>query len=400
MFLGRREPPEEVKASELPALLESLFGRKTLQLSSRAEAMLEELRSKEEEFIKACDYLDGIEDEPELEEVYLANTGSVKSQKSTYAKTLKRAMSEYRKAADSGNAYEKYKRIYTDAEAMIREIMGINGTYRLAFLAYSRHLGSFKKNFSSIEKLVASLKSELDRGEPYYSEYLLLKGKLSELMGVSSELEELKDFLSSHPPGSDAPPGSEAAGELAEKLAAKEAEVASAYSAMLRSQQRIAWMLQPLERASRKYDHLSLEKRKLAEFISIPQSLESQEEYSIFAGLAKGLAAGIKSGSIEVKNADETIASVGFVLSGDLKREIERARSSREEKASLEAQASALRQEHLKMLDKGSRAERLATERKSASEDAERLRTEEKNLCEELEWLLKKHYGKTVKLLL
>jgi hypothetical protein len=153
----------------------------------------------------------------------------------------------------------------------------------------------------------------------------------------------------------------------------------------------------PLERAARKYDHISDKKTKLADFIARPfEMIVDDAAYGEFRSVVKGLKEAIEGGKVEVGNRNEAVGHLLAVMNKNFQEEIRRVEIMRSE-------ASFLKKEFLAMehtLDSIRESKRNALEKGRTKEEIkERLAAvvgEKKATKERAEEMFVESYGRKV----
>ncbi len=321
MFFGGNDKPETVNLADLERLLNVSFDNKLGRLDSRGSSITEEMKSALERFGEECRRFEEIEDNPYTEDLYVANVNFIKGQKKSYAKALaKISESVDLGGIDAENLYGKYELVLSKVNAAIESMLHTNASFKLVVYSYSSYMKGFKRAISQIEQLRDSLKEELRRNERELSEYKTVK---EEILGLKSELADLENergriaslsASSTHPE----PQGSGEADFLA-GIKAKSEELAAIATESNRLYSRISYLTLPLEKPSRKADHLSPRKQKLNPMLIEPiDDIADEEAYKQFLVLVKELGEGIASGRVEVRNKGEALSEVKALLNSDL----------------------------------------------------------------------------------
>ncbi len=322
MFFGRPEP-ETVRLEELEALLVSQFEKKLGNFASRAGAIFEELKASRHEFMGACAELEGVEAEPYTEDLYQPNLEFIKSQKAIYSRTLRKIMGSAIHEPEQGKpSYERYKEALAINEHAANEIMKANATYKVVMYSYARHITSFKRSFSSMERNMVSLRKEIRSREREGLEYESLKNGIGMLRDSVQDLEMLRNGIAllKSPSGEDegeAIIASET--EILNAAEAKRSELSGIEKEMASASARISLATAPLDRVSKKFDHLSMRKKSLHELLTDPvKALRDEVSYGELIGTVKELRASVEGGAIETKNRDGTIAAIDSLLASDI----------------------------------------------------------------------------------
>lgn len=335
MFFGRGNASENVQLKELAGTLNRLFNEKLRLLEAKGANLIKELKYNETEFVNACDDFEALSAEPDLDYIYTTNTGFIKSQKSSYAKNLKHIMSST-PIIDNPIIYSKYSAVLYDTELKINSVLKNNSLFKMVVLAYANHLSNFKRVFSSMERLRNTIRREIENYNEEYSEYKTTMDNVQSLLAMEEELHLIKEneqTLKSKP--STHGLRSEEA-ELKEKITKKTLEIEEIDGKIAGISSRIEMLLSPLNRAARKYDHLSLEKTKLMDLMNDPVGkIATEQDYNKFADLVNGMKKEINLGRIDVKNTKEAEQQIAKIFNENLYALIQDKRSLSSRRSSI-----------------------------------------------------------------
>ncbi len=321
MLFGGKGKVEEVAPGELRALLESSFDRKLGRLGARTAGITEELRAARQQFIGACVKFERIDPEPYTEDIYSVNVNFIRSQKGLYAEALERlAEGLVPEPAEFANAYEECESVASHVARASSEILKANATFRLVVHCYPNYLSDFKKSFSAVERLTGLLRAELDKRAGEFSEYRTVHEAVSRFESTGMEMEETGEILGELRSGIS--PGrapDEGQTDIQERLAGKRAELERVGAESSGLHHRISLLAAPLDRPSKKFDHLSARKRQLSAFIEDPVgTIRDRAEYEEFASLVRQLVEAVDSGAVEVKNREEVGGIASALLASDI----------------------------------------------------------------------------------
>ena len=401
MLFGGKAKAETVEPGELRGLLNSLFERKLGAFGAKVGTTTRELRSEGQQFVDACERFKLLDAEPYTADIYAPNVGFIRSQKGLYADVLKRlAKNLVAEPVKSDNAYEECRGAVSHTDKVTSEILKTNAQFRLVVHCYSNHLREFKRSFSSIERLVGLLKAELERKSGEFAEYRAVSESISRFESCGMELEETDRAIGELRKGLEPAAGAALdAGqrELTGKLAERRAELARMGGEASELQNRINLLAAPLERPSRKFDHLSARKRQLHHFIEDPiGTIRDEAEYGEFRALLQQLAEAVRSGAIDVKNREEVGRAASALLGSDLLSMASSFRSAQRETYGLNDEIRGL-EGALSSLKEGKTASESAAHRIEALEtrvrDIGRKREAEKDAIERL---FLEGYGKRI----
>jgi DNA repair exonuclease SbcCD ATPase subunit len=346
MFFARRKP-EAVSADKLAQFLDLQFEKKLGPLGSKSNAITDSLNQTMRRFGDACDRFGQLDAEPHIEGRYLASANSIKTQKSRYAGSLKHILgSASLEAGDAINSYDRYRRILSNLEGMIKKVLETNANFKTVLYCYSNYLWDFKSLFSEIERLAGALKSEIDNRSEDFSEYGAVGEHVSRLNRYREELEALNKSVQSLK--TDAKSGDENAPDkngtdISMKLGDKKAELARLNKERSALRSKINSLILPLERASKKLDHLSASKAKLHAFVEDPISaINNEREYGEFMALVRELDEKIRTGAIDLKNSDRVGETASMLLGSDIYSMICSFRSNQQKELEIGREVEAL----------------------------------------------------------
>lgn len=320
MFFGRNDEPEKISSLGLEQLLNASFDAKLKRLDSRGSSIAGEMKAALERFSEECRRFEEIDEEPYTEDLYIANVNFIKGQKRSYAKALARITDSIDLNVESAeNIYVRYELTLSRLNAGIGSMLHTNASFKLVVYSYSSHMKGFKRAIAHIEQLRDSLAEELRRNERDHSEHKTIKEEILSLKSWHSSLENEKRRMASlagQKMHSEADSGE--AGALA-GIKAKSEELAAIAVESSRLYTRISALTLPLEKHSRKADHLSPRKQKLNPLLLDPiGEIVDEAAYKEFLLLVKELGEEVSSGRIEVRNRAEVLTEVKALLDSGL----------------------------------------------------------------------------------
>jgi len=321
MFFGRNEL-ENIKFDALDKLLISLFEKKLGQLDAKTRAIIKELNQARLEFVDACNKFEKLDVEPYTEDIRFANVNFIKGQKELYATALLRIISKMSLEADDAVYYNRYRLVLSNVDETTNEILKANAHFKLVMYCYSSYIGNFKRSFSAIGRFREALRHELDSKSKEALEYAKLKEQITRLNLQVEELETLnhninalKEVLNSKDKGM----AGKDEEELSESLSIKKTELSKLNDELSKLSERISVLTIPLERPSKKLDHLSPRKKPLYYFIANPvKHISNETEYNEFVVLVNELKEAVDKRTIEIKNRAGTISLIYALLNSDL----------------------------------------------------------------------------------
>lgn len=323
MFFGRKETVEPLPLPSLSALLDQLFNKKMQPLEERSQGIIRELHAAHGQFISTCLAFEKLDAEPYTEDIWMPNINAIKSNKAQYAAALTDIASHLDLEADlSMNIYSRYYAILSNVEQMMNSIIRTNSKFKQSFYCYSRYLGGFKKASAYLDRLILLFRSELEKRSAEFAQYNLIKEHISQLKAQGSELEALNEAISalrSNSKSIDNDPVEQIESETKKKLSDKSTELLAIREEASRISSRISLLTAPLERPSRKLDHLALRKKSLHLFLEDPVgTIKDESEYHDFMELLHDLEKNVASGAIESKNPQELSNSISILLNSDI----------------------------------------------------------------------------------
>jgi len=349
MFFGRGDnKTEDVKITALYGLLNSLFDAKLKNSGSRASRYVKELNDARHSYEKACKGFAAITADPHVENPYIDFTSTLKDQKNSYTITLIRILGDWNLAVPEGpNLYERYSKVLSRTEYFIEETLKANNKFKYVLYTYGNYFGDFKRSFALIERQRDLLKGELASVQDELSEYNILKGKIDTLGILGKELNTAKDMVNSLNESLTSASSNSKEAEyirLEGALDSQEKELQELNRKISEINVRVSQLTLPLERVSKKFDHLSIRKTTLSEFIADSTSrIKSETDYQEFRQLLSELKQSINEGKIEAKNNSRVKESISELLNSNLYVEISALRDLEGRRSELERSLKALR---------------------------------------------------------
>ena len=322
MLFGPSNKIEEIRLEKLDDALNIAFNGKLNNLEAKASRIIKDLSNVKAQFTEACDKFERLEAEPENENIYIDTASFVKSQKGYYSKTLKSLINEWGLYPDEpSNIHNKYDTILANTENFINGILQTNNRFKKVLYSYADHLDLFKKYFSMIERYRDSLKNEIARTENEFVEYNNLNEKIIELTSLMEEFQFINKNITSLNETIKFGNSDEKSNEqdVQNELLEKEKELSGLNQEISTLRNRITSSTLPLERPSRKLDHISSRKRQLHTFITDPISnINSEQDMNEFRVLLEELKKSVQAGTIDVKNNARTSDIASEILKIDL----------------------------------------------------------------------------------
>ncbi len=404
MIFGGGEP-DKVEINALEAKLNELFDKKLESLDSKASSIVREFGRAKEQFGNACDLFEQLDAQPDTEDLYNANVNAIRNQKSLYARALKKIIADLELAPEGApNRYNRYFQILANVEACNTEMLRTNAHFRLVVHCYSNHLGNFKKSSSYMEKLMAMMKSELDRRKTELSEYNSIREQILKLDIQAKELEVLKSRNESMRKG----PGQDRTSSIdreehdfAAQLESKRSELASLRSQASSLHESVMSLVTPLDRAAKKFDYMSARKRPLHAFVSDPVSnLSSETEYGEFKKMVGELKENLDAGKIDIKNSAAVSGAAARILDSDIYAMAESFRFMSDKKLKLENDVKNLEMELNYIGTYKMNAEKATHSIEAMQKSIQDVQHSLETSKSAIEKLFLDHYGKRISILL
>ncbi|MDE1768321.1 MAG: hypothetical protein KGH69_04870 [Candidatus Micrarchaeota archaeon] len=400
MFFGKKET-ESIALEDLEELLESLFERKLGSLGSRAAAIASELAGSKSGFSDECDMLERLEAEPYVEELWSPNIGSIKGQKAIYARTLRQINDRLSLEADEAlNTYDRYRAMLQDIGQAKESMLKANADFKLILYCYSKHLNGFKRRFSSMERLESSLRKELDSRSREASEYSETKEAISKLRLMTEELQVLNEGISavsSSLEGKDSEANPDVHERISKELSGKQEELSAVKTDISRIRSRMDELTLPLERPSKKLDHLSARRRKLHDFIADPLgSIASDEDYDEFRAMLTELKESLDKGTVDVKNRGTALNAIEELSNMDIREKAASLRQSMERKTALEEEIRILTQALADTQDEMKAKERSSRDREGMRQKENETMHSREEAKRKVERLFETYYRKRI----
>ena len=379
----------------LGAKLNALFNTKLASLETKESRLVNALRSTKERFCDACDIFHALDAEPDTEDIWNPNINTIKSQKRVYAMTLRKVVEGMQLEADAApNIYEKYASILKNARSTNTEMLKTNARYRNVIHCYSNHLRNFKKCAAELEGLTGAMERELANRSKELGEYNEIKGHIAVLSAHETNLQMFEDrnnlLKYERPVGMKEH-------EIEIELKVKKAEQESIGAQALALYMRMRELVTPLERASKKFDHVSAGKKSLYRYMSDPvAAIADRTEYAEFAEMVKRLRESIGTGKIDVKNKEAAETSANYLLDSDMYDMIEAYRAMKSAKSALDKEAARLETELKYMMSSKASAERAAQDAGRLQENMKETEHSIEATKATVERLVASYYGKSL----
>jgi uncharacterized coiled-coil protein SlyX len=404
MFFGRGDDKtEEVKEEALYSLLNSSLDAKLKNAGSRASRYVKELNDARKAYEKACKNFAAVTADPHVENPYIDFTSTLKDQKNSYTITLIRILGDWNPAIPEGqNIYERYSKVLSGTEYFIEETLKANNKFKYVLYTYGNYFGDFKKSFALIERQRDLLKSELESVQNELSEYNITKGKIDTLKVLGKELNTANEMVNSlNESLKSASSSSKEAEEnkLETALSSQDKDMQELNRKISEINVRVSQLILPLERVSKKFDHLSVRKPTLSEFIADPTSrISSESDYQEFTKLLSELKKSIAEGKIEAKNNSRINESISELMDYNLYVEIGTLRDLEGRRAELDRSIRMLRTDLSYIKQSKSSHEKVMSEIHSLETGKKETMQRVKDVKASIEKLFLEYYKKRIRI--
>jgi hypothetical protein len=340
MFFGKKDFGK-VSSGSLGQLLDSLAQDRLNRIGPKAAGIVARFDAARKEFSEACMHLAELDVEPYTEDLWNPNVNSIKKQKEIYGNVLI-GMSDgiSLDAGYSSNEYERYRVILDNIEKGISDILKTNANYKSTLYSYSNHMRGMKRAFTLMESLRDALGAELNNLVADYEIYAKIRSKIYEINSKGDEIKRIESgvrSLENSGIGNDTYRIDKELEEVSSKESEKEALLSAVSKDIGDLINSIGTLTAPLSRAARKYDHSTIGKRSLGDFLSDPSAeIVSGEAYGEFLKLLNDLGRSIETGQIDVKNRQDTLASIAAIRDSDIYSAMVRLEELRTAKTRLE----------------------------------------------------------------
>lgn len=331
MLFGRPSKVE-LGSEKLEGYLREIFERDSERIVARCTKPRERLERGISMFKNAVDGLEAYGGAPDLESTGMTGESVVSDRKRRYVIALRNVLASLGKELEPEiheTSYEKLLHEKSVYERMISDVLRLNSDFKVVVLGYSERMGAFKKAFSELERGVRDMATELGRGAVSFDHYNTLKLHIENLVELKEEVGTISAFADSGGQAMCNNLGGETLREM-EALESRSRELSTkenALSSKIRELSgNIESLLQPIERASRKYDHGKKENGKISHFTTNPYAVDWKgSEYARFIEIIRDLRNSILNKTIDVKNDEGIISRIDLIIDsriGDMINEV------------------------------------------------------------------------------
>lgn len=345
-MLFRKPDVPEISSGGLMTYLQDIFDNDSGKVISRCSGHVRRLQDGVHMFDKAIDGLEAYEGRPDSDAIGITSESVVTDRKNRYVLALRNALLSFKGRLKEGYYETDYERLLyekSEYERLISTVLSLNSDFKIVVLSYPDRIGAFKKSFSEIERGISSIKAELEKGSGSYNHYNTLKLHIENLISLEKEYEALNAGYSGEQQGRSHDTNRE---ESLKRISEAEAMKAELYGkeAALSSQIKkmkgdLESLLQPIERASRKYDYGKKDELRVAHYTSDLYSRRwDAAEYSRFVGILEDLKSSILKKAVDVKNGDGIVGHIDLIIRSGIVDTVDEVRS-------LEGEINAIRRE-------------------------------------------------------
>ncbi|MCL5427578.1 MAG: hypothetical protein M1321_00120 [Candidatus Marsarchaeota archaeon] len=277
----------------------------------------------------------------------MPNINALKSQKANYAKALKHAIGKADLAVrEAPNAYEKYNNVLAEADRISNDILAVNANFKTVMYCFSKHLSGIKRAFSALERRRESLRMELSRRAGPAMQYSRVTERILAINALLEESRSLREGAASLEKALESGKRSAVENEeskIQERISQGMSGLRSIDDQISRLSSGISLVTTPLERPSRKHDHLSVRKRQLQHMLADPvESIRTDSDYAEFTDMIKEMRASIEKNAIDIKNRESALNVIDKLLGSNLLDTITSLRLLRQKRTDMEREIRAL----------------------------------------------------------
>ncbi|MEM3838967.1 MAG: hypothetical protein QXF01_00070 [Candidatus Micrarchaeaceae archaeon] len=324
MLFGGRNT-EEITEDALTVALSESFNKKLSSLESKALRIVSGMHSSVSELAAACEQFRKLNKDPDLEFIRASSITYVRELKDSYTNLLSRIISSHRRVnwENSATTYEKYSLYAADSEALLKEILEANTSFKMVLDAYPNDLKQLKKAFSSLESGLRMLNAELNSRAAELNEHNDLLSRINSLVSLGEELRGIRTSIEDINSQSNkrADIGKlEALEAAASSLATRKKELEMTETKL---KAELSTIFGTIEKPAKKHDYLSTHKQKLAGLIGSNALLRNEQIYAELLKQLHELDSEISTGIISVKNKEEVRLAISAVKKGRLREMLE-----------------------------------------------------------------------------
>lgn len=404
MLFGRRDSgkAEEIEFGQLEGLLNSSFDQKLKNFDAKNSGIIKELPRAKLQFSEACRGFEELNVEPEIENYYINNANFIKTQKTFYSNALKRIVNDWDiSTINAPNIYSKYNFVLSNMEKFVSETLKANTSFKQVLHSYAKYLDSFKKSFSFVEKLRDSLKTGLDRMDRELSEYNILTDRIRKLVLLKEEVELVDKTINEFSSGAIPKEGDTSSeDEILRSIQQKESELSAVIATNSNLHNKISSITNPLERPSRKLDHISTKKTELYQFVTDPIStLNNESDYREFILLVEELKKSVDSGVIDTKNNAKVAETISELLTTDLYSMVMTYKSHQKKESDLVAEIKSSRSILNKIKEDKYNSEKMIKDAELLKNRESEIATDIENAKKSISKLFSEYYKKEISII-
>ncbi len=400
MLFGKRIVEEQIGPENLLTELNASFNSKLADFSLRSKRVVESISAISSKFIEECDRFEEFSGKPENDNEYMSSridSHVLESQKRSYTRALKSIMSP-KHDIRAENEYEFYARFLEDIKARKERVLKTNNMFRAVFVSYPRHLNRFKDVFSGIDKSISRLEYEMGRVDPEYERYKALAGMISKFGDELRELEYISSDIKEIGKGQVDRETQTAPNKAVDsRMEETRKEISDIDNNILKETQEINAAFLHLERPARKYDYVVGKRGKLLDSILDPVGgISDASRYRALERELISLREAIDKGEVQIKNAEETMTHISYILGSDMLGRINRIRELRSESAKLTGELAGMSRVVKEQREKEDTRRRKRESLSELNSDLDKCRSRISGLKESIEEGFLKYYGRKI----
>ncbi|MEM0154619.1 MAG: hypothetical protein QW814_02175 [Methanothrix sp.] len=341
-FFSKEPKQVDLALDSCESYLKERFEAISSPVINKCSPILSRLASALDDFSASIEKFSRIEKDPDEEFAGRMSISFIKTQKPKYIESLNNSISSLNEALQSikyDTKYEDIRGVQVTYADFISRLLSINANFKGVVMGYSEEMKLFKKPFQLLEKNLKDLDYELNKFEQGFRSYIALKDEIGKAVSLKNELHIYAEEPDKPMSDSNSESLEAEKSEIEGKLNTVKGSILNLENKYNSIRSEIELVLKPLERAARKYDHLSSKKTSLANIISSPiSSIGSELSYDSFIMMLKEMGAKISDKSIKIDNATQVLDQINDALNAGIDSAIAEAKSLAEQKAELISQ--------------------------------------------------------------
>lgn len=311
--------------SELNVRLNRLFNQRLAALDRKGAALVKRVDEERRQFAAACDRLENVEKEPNIEYAFAGRANYFKNLKSSYTKALRGIIAQAPSRQSAETVYGLYSAELMLLDTFMRKLLETNTEFKHVLAAYGNEMGAFKRHFASLERIRDELKREIDARADDVKEYEETLGCIREIEYLTEDIAGLGAELSavSRPTAQGGAPDADEISRLQGLVSSKSAEAMRLRSEIAAGRTAIESMVRPLDRAAKKFDYTSGGMVKIGTAAEDPSMLLADGfDIDGFISSVSELCKKMEAGELDVKGRDRAMQAAYEALGGRLKEAV------------------------------------------------------------------------------